>query len=546
MNHSSPCHLVILLEEKVSRLSEAVTYSSPDLPHPFVIKAANTADNFVSSSQRDSVNRGNRTFSTITLEYYTFEEVSRELRDNLTGQPHISSDMAEGCPDSATIVFHSGNPVVETTEGIVHVYKNDLGLQASENGVTSTMLCIFSVPSHVTVKDLLNFVSPMRESIEELKVVKAGGPHHYMALLKFRSQRETNQFYRTYNNTCYRNLESEICQLMYVSHVEKTHPSKGTAFPTKDLLELPSCPVCLERLDEPVQGILTTILCNHTFHDACIARVEDSTCPVCRYVQSPELRDDSQCADCCIRENLWICLICGRIGCGRYGRKHAQRHFEETGHTFALELGKNLVWDYADDSYVHRLAVNHEDGKLVQLGPGSETGDKKLDMISMEFSAVLTSQLDSQRAYFEAQLEQVSMESANRIQAAEAGMEEAVTKVKALQKQLSDVKKEKDSLSRKLQQVSGLAQRLQKELAEEQAVNQSLANNEAIWRSRAERAEAEMKVAQEECRELLLNLEFRSKLDQLASSEQLTASELENSEISIHPPASSSRRRKKR
>ncbi|CAH8538718.1 unnamed protein product [Dicrocoelium dendriticum] len=125
MNHSSPCHLVILLEEKVSRLSEAVTYSSPDLPHPFVIKAANTADNFVSSSQRDSVNRGNRTFSTITLEYYTFEEVSRELRDNLTGQPHISSDMAEGCPDSATIVFHSGNPVVETTEGIVHVYKNE-------------------------------------------------------------------------------------------------------------------------------------------------------------------------------------------------------------------------------------------------------------------------------------------------------------------------------------------------------------------------------------------------------------------------------------
>lgn len=38
-----------------------------------------------------------------------------------------------------------------------------------------------------------------------------------------------------------------------------------------------------------------------------------------------------------------------------------------TGHTFALELGKNLVWDYADDAYVHRLAVNHEDGKVVQV-----------------------------------------------------------------------------------------------------------------------------------------------------------------------------------
>ncbi|VDP78016.1 unnamed protein product, partial [Schistosoma mattheei] len=90
---------------------------------------------------------------------------------------------------------------------------------------------------------------------------------------------------------------------------------------------------------------------------------------VCRYVQSPEMLSDSQCADCDIRENLWICLICGHVGCGRYGQKHAQVHFEETGHTFALELGKTLVWDYADDAYVHRLAVNHEDGKLVQVLP---------------------------------------------------------------------------------------------------------------------------------------------------------------------------------
>lgn len=94
-----------------------------------------------------------------------------------------------------------------------------------------------------------------------------------------------------------------------------------------------------------------------------------SRCPVCRYVQSPEYEGDSQCADCDLRENLWICLICGHLGCGRYGHKHAYQHFESTGHTFALELGKNLVWDYADDAYVHRIAVNQDDGKLVQVCP---------------------------------------------------------------------------------------------------------------------------------------------------------------------------------
>ena len=47
--------------------------------------------------------------------------------------------------------------------------------------------------------------------------------------------------------------------------------------------ELPTCPVCLERMDESIEGILT-ILCNHSFHDVCLAKWQgDSTCPVCRY-----------------------------------------------------------------------------------------------------------------------------------------------------------------------------------------------------------------------------------------------------------------------
>ncbi|CAL8091235.1 unnamed protein product [Calicophoron daubneyi] len=538
MNSSPIYHLVILIEEQQSSLSELVKYSSPTLPHPFTFTTETQRTTFnTSPSVVDWPAIGNRRFELVTVEHYM-------LGDHLS-----TSKMQEAEIDCTSdfIKFSSGNPMVETTHGIVHIFKYKKEAGPSDHLVTSTMLCIYSVPSHVTVKDLLCFIAPMRETIQELKVVKYGVPNRYMALLKFRSQEETDQFYFTYNNTCYRSLESEVCQLMYVSHVETTHPSAGKAFPVKDLLELPSCPVCLERLDEPVQGILTTILCNHTFHDQCISRVEEMTCPVCRYVQSPELMDDSQCADCCIRENLWMCLICGHIGCGRYGHKHAQRHFEATGHTFALELGKNLVWDYAGDAYVHRLAVNHEDGKVVQVGSGSETGDKKLDSISMEFSDVLISQLESQRAYFEAQLEQVTLESAKRIEIAEGKIEDIMTELKETKEKLSEVVKENATCSRKLQNATNLARRLQKDLEEERAMNKSLLSNEMTWRSRAEKAEADAKAAQEECRELLLNLEFRSKLEEIATSEKMTNDEMQQSEISIQPQQpSSSRRRKKR
>lgn len=43
-----------------------------------------------------------------------------------------------------------------------------------------------------------------------------------------------------------------------------------------ELTELPKCTVCLERMDESVNGVLTT-LCNHSFHSQCLQRWEDAS-----------------------------------------------------------------------------------------------------------------------------------------------------------------------------------------------------------------------------------------------------------------------------
>ncbi|EGV66009.1 ubiquitin C-terminal hydrolase Ubp14 [Yamadazyma tenuis] len=56
--------------------------------------------------------------------------------------------------------------------------------------------------------------------------------------------------------------------------------------------------------------------------------------------------DISKCSQCSLVENLWICLHCGALGCGRQqfgstipGNSHALKHFEDVGHPVAVKLG---------------------------------------------------------------------------------------------------------------------------------------------------------------------------------------------------------------
>lgn len=40
------------------------------------------------------------------------------------------------------------------------------------------------------------------------------------------------------------------------------------------------------------------------------------------------------CETCRIAHNLWICMVCGHIGCGRYTGEHASRHFRISSHNY--------------------------------------------------------------------------------------------------------------------------------------------------------------------------------------------------------------------
>lgn len=62
---------------------------------------------------------------------------------------------------------------------------------------------------------------------------------------------------------------------------------------------------------------------------------------------------------------------------------------------------------FLGDNFVHRLLQNKADGKLVPSeGPPSESeaSEDKLDSVQLEFTHLLTSQLEEQRLYFEDKL----------------------------------------------------------------------------------------------------------------------------------------------
>ena len=76
--------------------------------------------------------------------------------------------------------------------------------------------------------------------------------------------------------------------------------------------------------------------------------------------------DLSRCAECELTENLWICLHCGTLGCGRQqfgtalkGNSHALSHFEKTDHPVAVKLG-SLSADSEDSCDVYCYRCNDE------------------------------------------------------------------------------------------------------------------------------------------------------------------------------------------
>lgn len=425
----------------------------------------------------------------------------------MAGRSEISTSKSLEESDASTINFVSGNPFVEVTKGVLHLYKEDdhhVGNLAQPTR-TSNTICMLAVPASMSCHDLMTFMAAFHGDIRHVRIIRDGSPNQYMSLVTFRTEDSAKTFYSAFQGAPFNSLEpDQRCHLVFVSRVE-TVGEEPRMIPPPAHNELPTCPVCLERMDESLDVILA-ILCNHAFHGGCLAKWEDASCPVCRYVQTPEAVADNRCMECHAVESLWICLLCGHVGCGRYVGGHAYQHYLESQHCYCMELGNNRVWDYVGDNFVHRLLQNKGDGKLVE-GPAPGKDDEKLDSMQMEFTYLLSCQLEAQRKNYEDKINRLEKQSKTELNEFKQKASGCVEENANLNATIAKLNKEKLVAEKRFQQQNSKINQLQAELNEEREMNKALQQNQVVFQEKLKSQEAELQDLREQIRDLMFSLE---------------------------------------
>jgi len=482
-------------------------------------------------------------------------------------------------------------------EGVIHIYKaastrapppppdyspttSRRPLPAQSTEFVENVLAVLAVPAWMNHSDFLSFVAPAADALEHIRILRDFAPNRSIVLLKFRSAEDAEDFAGAYAGKPFSAVEPEACQVVRVASVV-VELGVVNAEPPDGAYELPTCPVCLDRMDSVVTG-LVTIPCSHTFHCTCLSKWGDSRCPVCRYSQNLLANNSSSaapqpsntlsaCTDCGTTTNLWICLICGNVGCGRYGRGHAQAHFNLTTHLYALELETQRVWDYAGDGYVHRLIQNRADGKVVELpsaaslasatpgqggpGPADAHAADKIEAIGIEYSYLLSSQLESQRTYYEEQADDLReqlgvMQSRSELLAKEYEERARADAAKRAEEEehVQEYIRDKQRVEKKAERLAELARKLDHDLKEERAVSEGLMRNLGAMKEKVENADKErqdlagrVQDLEEQLRDVMFFLEARTKIEEGGGVE----GEAAGGSVEL-PPAQGKKGRKKK
>lgn len=466
--------------------------------------------------------------------FLSIERLAGATAAAATGAPATAaSTCSSDALEPGAVPFFTGNPAVSIQHGRLRLFR-DLNPCAQPGRamavlpeIRSCVVCVLGVPGHLTAADVIRFCGGFDGAMQQLHIIRDGSPCSFSVLITFRLQEDADAFFSACNGRTFSSLEPETARLAFVGSIELLADS-GEALAYANTTELPSCPVCLERMDASASGLFTT-QCAHSFHTSCLARWPDASCPVCRFVAEPA-DVVSCCFDCSAETNLWICLVCGNVGCGRYASGHAFEHFQTKRHAYSMDLATQRVWDYVNDGYVHRLVQTKEPGQLVELpdpnfpldaravlaqGPLLETD--KIEALGTEYNALLRTYLESQREHYETVIQSMM----RKHDAVKLALEEQVREQAGA---FARLQTERKGLERQLASMRAAQQRLTEEHQFVLELNRSLSATQAEFRAeldavkdgfakKLEKKDAELAQMNETMRDLMLTLEHRDTIE---------------------------------
>ena len=221
------------------------------------------------------------------------------------------------------------------------------------------LMFILAIPRGFDVADLLR---PYMDKVDSISVIRrktysshtrTDGDNDFetSALLSFTNQTSADEFYHHWHLQCFDMTSSQgpVCYLLFVDRLRiGMHTDSDDPPPLSE--RIPSCPFCIERIDSNVSGLVASRrgwLCANLQGSVC--------CPACVHLVNPI---SAVCDSCGEAGSLWLCLICGYRGCGRYSKGCAKSHSVDKAHRLSLEISSGRVWDYRKDCFVHKRLVS--------------------------------------------------------------------------------------------------------------------------------------------------------------------------------------------
>ncbi|GAB7366655.1 hypothetical protein MBLNU230_g8638t1 [Neophaeotheca triangularis] len=160
--------------------------------------------------------------------------------------------------------------------------------------------------------------------------------------------------------------------------IEIPAETEADRYDTETTVHCYECAVSgVDHSDGKLHDVVDGVLKANTFTKEVEIKAWEQEFTPCKHTQQLEQEPGKpipsgelgQCSACDLKENLWLCLTCGNLGCGRSqfggvaGNNHGREHGQTSGHSVVVKLG-SLTADGTADVYCYACDDDRIDPEL--------------------------------------------------------------------------------------------------------------------------------------------------------------------------------------